>query len=113
RPTPHLFGEQNEGWRRRWFPGYCRALPVATRERVLDRARTLGIDDGAGWALFMHCHARVKGEVVTQERLDTFLNLYGFCRNCSLALLGGGLALLAGSLGGSAKTGAVSPGWWS
>jgi hypothetical protein len=114
RPTPHLFGNQNDGWRQRWFPGYCRSLPAATQDRVRERARGLGVvDPQADWALFMHCHARVKGEPVTQERLETFLNLYGFCRNCALALLAGGCVLVAGSLNGSAETGVVSPGWWS
>ncbi len=113
RPTPHLFGEFNMGWRKSIFPGYCKALPGSTQKRVRARAEQLGAETDAGWALFMHCHAHVKKEPTTQERLDTFLNLYGFCRNCSLALLIAGGALIAGSLLGSAETGLVSPGWWA
>jgi hypothetical protein len=113
RPTPHLFGASNAGWRRKLFPGYCRALPTSTQERIRARARSLGLEDEAGWALFMHCHARVTAEPVTEERLDTFLNLYGFCRNNCLALLAGAGLLLAGTLHRTAQTGVVSPGWWA
>lgn len=113
RPTDHLFGFYNEGTRECLFPAYCTALPEMTQKRVRARARELGIPAGDRKALFYHCHARVKKEPVPQERLATFLNLYGFCRNCSLALLLGAVALIAGSLHGSAETGIVSPGWWA
>ncbi len=112
RPTDHLFGDYNTGTRECLFPAYCTALPQPTQERVRATAREFGLPAGDRKALFYHCHARVKKEPVPQERLATFLNLYGFCRNCSLALLLGGAALFAGSLHGSAETGIVSPGWW-
>lgn len=50
----------------------------------------------------------------TLVRLGTFLNLYGFARNMSLATLIVAGALLAGTLTGNAKTGMlIAPGWWA
>lgn len=112
RPTPHLFGKHNDGWRKALFPGYCRALPDSAQNRVRTLAASRGVDVNADWALFMHCHAVVKKVPVVQERLDTFLNLYGFCRNCCLALLAGACLLAVGTIQGSAQTGVVPPGWW-
>lgn len=100
----------------RWakvFPGYFRPLPRNQRERVLERASAAGIHK-AGDALFFHCFGVVKEREPVAVRLNTFLNLYGFCRNMAVALLFTAVALLAGTLLGSAKTGAVvPPGWWA
>jgi hypothetical protein len=109
RPTEILLGEAEVPARRRWlFAGHSTPLPQATRERV--KARSPGL---SGAALFFHCFAQVKGDEVVRERLSTFLNLYGFCRNMSLALVGVASCLLAGILIGSADTGpVVGPVWW-
>jgi hypothetical protein len=111
RPTLHLFGEQESRWAL-LFPGYFRPLPLKTQERVLKRAREEADIDEPGGALFFHCHAVVKREPVTVERLGTFLNLYGFCRNTSMALISVVAFLAVGIHCGSAETGVVSPGWW-
>jgi hypothetical protein len=49
---------------------------------------------------------------VVLERLNVFLNLYGFCRNVCMALVIVAPALLLGIILGSAETGEVGPGWW-
>jgi len=55
----------------------------------------------------------MKADAVVQGRLDTFLNLYGFCRNTMVAMLIAAACLLAGILLGTAETGLVAgPGWW-
>ena len=111
RPTEHLFA----GGRTRFarlFPGYFRELPTETQARVLGRARDAAGIAETGQALFYHCHALVKKEEVTNERLNTFLNLYGFCRNCAMALVVAVPLLALGISLGSAETGLLAPGWW-
>ena len=79
RPTRNLFGRGSSRFQR-LFPGYYQALPPETQRRVLVRAQEKAGITEPGEGLFFHCHARVKKEQVVLERLNTFLNLYGFCR---------------------------------
>lgn len=112
-PSSVLFHETGaSGWRR-IFPGYHRALPLELRKRILDSARSSGIQR-PGVALFFHCFATVKSDERTMLRLDTFLNLYGFARNMCVALVCVSIVLTVGSLIGTAQTGPlVPPGWWA
>lgn len=90
-----IFAEQrrNGGWAR-VFPGYYGTLPKETRARVLAKAQERAGITTPGRGLFLHCHAIVKREQVTLERLNNFLNAYGFCRNLSVtALLSAFIAL--------------------
>jgi hypothetical protein len=86
-PEEHLLAASPCPTRWRWlFPGNFSALPTETRDRVLAKA----IAAGAGShprALFFHCHACVKSDEATLTRLNTFLNLYGFCKNLAMAVL--------------------------
>lgn len=108
-PTDILLGfHLPEGWETRLFPEYSNPLPSGVQDRVkkLAGSRT-------GESLFFHCHAVMKSDSVVQGRLETFLNLYGFCRNMTLALLLVTLSLGAGMILGTAETGPeVGPGWW-
>ena len=81
------------GWRRRFFGGYLEALPTRVIEQVLARAC---MSPGAG--LFFHCWAVAKRDPVAFGRMNTFLNLYGFARNISMACALGVLALAVGAL---------------
>jgi len=109
-PEENLFDDRPRTRWRRVFPGYFDPLPEETRQRVLEKARAKGVT-GPGRALFIHCHATVKKIPVVKERLDTFLNLYGFCRNTSLAcLIGAALLLLGDAWNGAASAGKL---WWS
>jgi hypothetical protein len=93
-PEENLFATTQRRWR--WlFPIYFQAFPALTQTRVLDKSTAKGFP-AAGRALFHHCHAVVKGEKTTAERLSTFLNIYGFCRNISLTCLLVALVLTAG-----------------
>lgn len=111
-PTEHLLGSETTGVRPKLFPGFYSSLPSATQQRVFERAAERGFA-GTGEALFFHCHALMKSDDAVQARLNTFLNLYGFCRNMTMALV-----IAAGTLGigvavGSADTGPdIGPGWW-
>ncbi len=73
----------------RWssvFPGNFKPLPADTRRRTIKRAEQEDVA-ATGRGLFLHCHATVKRDQATLERLNSFLNLYGFCRNISMAAL--------------------------
>jgi hypothetical protein len=92
----------------RFFPGYFKQLSPGVQTQVKARA-----EGREGEDLFFHCHAQMKSNAVVQGRLDTFLNLYGFCRNTMVAMLFGAACLFAGSLLGNAETGPIAgPGWW-
>lgn len=111
-PTEHLLGSEAAGIRRKLFPGFYSSLPSATQQRVFERAAGRGFA-GEGEALFFHCHALMKREDVVQARLNTFLNLYGFCRNMTMALVIAAVSLGVGVAVGSADTGPdVGAGWW-
>lgn len=87
RPNVLLFGRSGEHWRlwERLFPGYYTPLDDRVRERVLDRAATAGIKE-PGEALFHHARTFAKGHAETWAKMETFLQLYGFCRNMSFCL---------------------------
>jgi len=112
-PTAILIGSRTPSpIVRRILPGYSSALPAGVQRRITDRAEREGVND-RGEALFFHCHATMKGNAPVQARLDTFLNLYGFCRNTAMALLLSALALGVGLIVGTAETGPdVAPGVW-
>jgi hypothetical protein len=112
-PSVNLFKEAPATKWAGVFPGYFKALPPEQRRRVLEKARGEGIDQ-PGQGLFFQAWARVKERQAVMERLSTFLNVYGFCRNMAMALLVTGGALTVGSIIGTARTGdLVPPGWWA
>jgi hypothetical protein len=108
-PTDILLGFHAPGTvESKLFPGYTTPLPTAVQERIKKLA-----EPRTGEALFFHCHAVMKSDSVVQGRLETFLNLYGFCRNMALALVIVAISLSAGLIVGTAETGPVAgPGWW-
>jgi hypothetical protein len=108
-PTEVLMGSRTPSkYEARFFPGYFRALPLGVQAQVRARA-----GDREGDDLFLHCHAQMKSDLVVQARLDTFLNLYGFCRNTAMGTFLASACLLVGIVLGSAETGSVAgPGWW-
>jgi hypothetical protein len=112
-PTGILVGSRSPSRvAERLFPGYSTALPTELQQRIAERADGEGVRD-RGEALFFHCHASMKSNAAVWVRLDTFLNLYGFCRNMAMALVLAAAALGVGVVLGSAETGPdVDPGWW-
>jgi len=112
-PTAVLLSDRPAPRIRHLFPGYFTSLPRNQRDRVLRQARRRADIEIAGPALFYHCFASVKHDDVVMVRLNTFLNLYGFCRNMSLALLVVAAMLGIGTALGSVDTGSAVPvGWW-
>lgn len=96
-PEETLFTSEPRGWQAYVFPSFMKPFPVTTQQRVLKKAKAAGIEEPSR-ALFFHCHAIVKGDKTTLERLNTFLNIYGFCRNVSLASFLAGVFLVVAAL---------------
>lgn len=94
-PEETLFEKQATGCWSYIFPIFYKPFPPETQQRVLARASAAGIKR-PGRGLFFHCFAIVKRDKATAERLGTFLNVYGFCRNVSMAtLIAAGVLLYA------------------
>jgi hypothetical protein len=96
-PEEHLFGERKlKGWAR-IFPGNYAPFPKPTQERITEKARREGIEVPAR-SLFLHCHPLVKRDQATLARLNSFLNLYGFCRNLTMGLSLAAIMLVLGAV---------------
>lgn len=62
---------------------YFEPLPKATQEAVKAKGEKQGVTT-AGTALFWAAYAYARETSAVMTRLETFLNLYGFCRNIAL-----------------------------
>lgn len=98
-PEELLFAAESDSrtWREFFFPVFYKPLPMETKSRILEAAKKKGFDK-PGRGLFLHAFAVVKKDKATLERLNTFLNLYGFCRNMCMALLVAVLLLIVGAI---------------
>lgn len=93
-PEEHMLGI-DKGRRLKWlFPGNAKTLPEPSVERIKARASSAGVEPD-GRAFFHHCHALVKNEDATRERLTNFLKLYGFCRNLAAGFFAAALVFMA------------------
>ena len=84
RPERVLLGEESVGsfpWKA-LFRGYHQPLPESIRSRVLERAKSEGIEDPG---LLPHCEAVVQGHSSYGPRIDRFEMLTIFLRNSSTA----------------------------
>lgn len=106
-PEVHLLAEEPSSlWKAKLFKAHYQQFPATVRERVTARACEEDIaPEGRGF--FLHCHALAQQQPAVRERLATFLNLYGFCRNASFALFVAALLLVIGAFVHSA-----APQWW-
>jgi hypothetical protein len=96
-PEETHFSPRAKGFWSYIFPIFNKPLPEETQNRVLARAKTAGIER-PGRGLFFHCFAIVKRDKTTMERLNAFLNVYGFCRNACMASLFAAVILLYAGL---------------
>jgi len=103
-PEDHLFSNSVETIWNRVFPSNFKPSPEETKKRILKKAKKARIIK-PGRALFLHCHTIAKRDQAALERLNVFLNLYGFSRNISMALLLVALILTIGAIwsGGCSK----------
>ena len=86
RPSVILFREPRRSLGRLLFPGYFAPLPKSVQQRIRAKAKANGVHE-TGEPLFVEAFSRVKGSEASLARLDTFRNLYGFCRNVSFTCL--------------------------
>lgn len=77
------------GWQRWLFSGYFEPLPSEVRKRALARAGFTEEDADAapdgkwGEKVFVRAWPVLKRDPVPYGRMESFLRLYGFCRNIS------------------------------
>jgi hypothetical protein len=83
-PEENLLSANVTAWRK-IFPSYYEPLPHTLRVRVRVPSQKTGEDSAR--AIFSHCRVVVRKDPATRAILDTFLNLYGFCRNVSMSLM--------------------------
>lgn len=95
RPNINLLEKKRPCLRGLIFPGYYQPLPEQAQRRVLARAESEGIK-GIGEDLFLHVRysPQVLGNAKLIDRMNGFLNQYGFHRNLSFTALLLGIALL-------------------
>jgi hypothetical protein len=96
-PSINLLQERPRTWRAWAFPGYYTPLPKPTQERVREKAKVDKVNE-TGEALFIHAFGEVKKDEKNMPRLNTFLNLYGFCRNICFTCVVVTLVIMIGSL---------------
>ncbi len=82
-----LLGKKPEAhWLWQWvFWSFFKPLNGKTQERIMKAAEPEGLTK-VDRALYDHAFEVAKQDKTTLERMNTFLNLYGFCRNISFTL---------------------------
>ncbi|MBI5248164.1 MAG: hypothetical protein HY912_01605, partial [Desulfomonile tiedjei] len=74
RPSRTLMGEPPAPILGRLFPGYYKALPQETQQRIKIQSQRKGFE-GSGESLFLHAYAVVTADERVQRRLDEFRNI--------------------------------------
>lgn len=86
-PISVLFGQPKASkWIRSLLPSYFKQLPVETQKAALEKGKKTGVAS-PGEALFWPAYANARTTTEVMNRLDNFMNLYGFCRNTALVAL--------------------------
>lgn len=95
RPSVNLFKQRKLSFRSFLFPGYYVPFPKETREKILTKAQGEGVKEN-GEDLFLHVRYSpvVLQDQKLMEKLNSFLNKYGFNRNLSFSALIVGIGLL-------------------
>lgn len=88
RPNVNLVRAKRPFTRGLIFPGFYTSLPPATRSKLLEKVKNEG-GNATGEDLFLHIRFSpiVLQDAKLMERLNSFLNLYGFNRNLGFAAL--------------------------
>lgn len=95
RPNVNLFRGKKPWLGGLLFPGFYSPLPEQTREKILGKAEGEGIK-GTGENLFLHVRYSpvILQDQRMMDRLNSFLNKYGFSRNLAFSALVVGLGML-------------------
>ncbi len=92
-PRNVLFGRaQVWRWVRWCLAGYYTALPEATQRAAAEKGKVVGVDE-PGEALFWPAFNAARDRPKVMERLESFLNQYGFARNIATVAILDGLLL--------------------
>jgi hypothetical protein len=87
RPSVLLLGTaRGPRWFRSLYPEFYEALPQATIDKILSKARIQGISE-SGEALFWLAYDHARKRKARASRVGTFLNLYGLCHNLSMTAI--------------------------
>lgn len=113
-PEEWLLSASAPSVRSKLFPGHYKPLPAETIARIESVRLASGAPKDPR-AFFFHAHRMAENHPVTQDRLAVFLNLYGFARNMSLALIVAcGMLLLGSWASGTIARRPTGPWlWWS
>lgn len=79
-------------WRKWVLSGYLEPLPSAVQQRVLERAKIAPDDQDKGEKAFYRAWPIIKRDPMPYARMESFLRLYGFCRNFSFISLAAAIA---------------------
>ena len=95
RPGVNLFETKKPRIRGFFFPGYYKPFPEQTRQIILSKAESEGVK-GADEDLFLHVRYSpvVLQDQKLMDKLNSFINKYGFNRNLGFAAFIVGIALL-------------------
>jgi hypothetical protein len=66
------------------IPEYFKPLPEQVRQTILSKANAAGVGTDSA-SIYWAAYSVARSSSATALRLDNFLNLYGFSRNCALA----------------------------
>jgi hypothetical protein len=96
RPNVNLVREKKPFIRGLIFPGFYASLPTRTQEELLEKVKKEG-GKVIGEDLFLHIRFSpvVLQDAKLMERLNNFLNLYGFNRNLGFTAIVAGASMLA------------------
>lgn len=76
-PRDVIFGRATAwDWLKTILPSYFHPLPAETQKAAIDKGAGT-----TGEALFWRAYEHARSTPAVMDRLTTFLNLYGFCRN--------------------------------
>ena len=86
-PRETLFGKcKAPRFLQKLLPGYFQALPKQIQDAALARSAASGVGT-PGEAMFWLAFVEAKNSKTAMDRIESFLNLYGFCRNIALVFL--------------------------
>jgi len=85
---------RNFRWKKWILSGYLEPLPAEVQKRVLDRAEIRTEDAGNGERAFYRAWPVIKRDPLPYARMESFLRLYGFCRNFSFVSFVAGIVFL-------------------
>lgn len=95
-PSVNLFIDSQPWYKKVLFPQYYEPLSSHQIQTIYDYCAKKGLAFG-GEELFRYVYPRIVNIQEAKEKLDSFLNMYGFARNISFTLLVSSLIIFVGN----------------